>query len=466
MVMGYKRLFLFMLILTSVSTGLFGANHFMLQTKSAQAQALTDEDKARLRNEYDQLQLEIVQWQGVLDETRNKKNTLQGDVTLLNAQIKQATAQLKKKSLDISKLAGEINDKVKNITALDRRIAQGIESLSKILRHQNESDRYPLAALALSADGFTEFFSDANSFGTISRQLQVQFEELRSVKSKTQKERDALDTKKSAELDAKYEVESKKQQITKNETEKKNLLAITKEQEKSYQGVLAERQKRAEQIRSALFDLRDAQGISFAKALEYAGVASQKTGVRASFILGILSQESDLGKNIGSCLVTNLDTGDGVGKNTGKVFEKVMKAPRDTEPFKQITAALGLDPSSTPVSCPLGAVYASNRGYGGAMGPSQFIPSTWVIFEKRISAAIGGLSPNPWQPQDAIMATALYLSDLGASGGSYTSERNAACKYYSGRSCDTRRPTNYTYGDSVINKAKTFQDNIDFLKSI
>jgi membrane-bound lytic murein transglycosylase B len=287
-----------------------------------------------------------------------------------------------------------------------------------------------------------------------------------NVKNQTQKEREALDSKKSEELDAKFEVETKKQQITKNESEKKQLLAITKEEEKSYQAVLAERQKRADQIRSALFDLRDAQGISFSKALEYAGVASQKTGVRVAFILGILSQESDLGKNIGSCYVTNIDTGDGVGKNTGTPFEKVMKAPRDTVPFQDIVTKHGLNPLNTPVSCPLGQTYSASRGYGGAMGPSQFIPSTWKIFESRISAALGVGSPNPWEPQDAIMATALYLSDLGASGGSYTGERNAACKYYSGRSCDSKKPTNYTYGDSVIAKAKTFQDNIDFLKSI
>jgi membrane-bound lytic murein transglycosylase B len=244
-------------------------------------------------------------------------------------------------------------------------------------------------------------------------------------------------------------------------------LTQTKNDEANYESVLAARQQQAETIRTALFGLRDTQGISFGDALNYATAASTVTGVRAALILAILSQESDLGKNVGSCYVTNLTTGDGVGKNTGTPFQKVMKAPRDTDPFQQITDAAGLLWASTPVSCPLGATYTTSRGYGGAMGPSQFIPSTWVLYESRLDKALGisGI-PNPWNAGAAIMATALYLEDLGAAGGTYTAERNAACKYYSGRSCDTKKPTNYTYGNSVVSKADTFQTNIDFLKGV
>ena len=98
------------------------------------------------------------------------------------------------------------------------------------------------------------------------------------------------------------------------------------------------------------------------------------------------------------------------------------------------------------------------------MGPSQFIPSTWQLFAPRIAAAVGVVTPNPWDPRDAIVATAVYLADLGAGAQTYTSERNAACKYYSGRSCDSRTPSNTPYGNSVVAKATTFQQNIDFLK--
>ena len=99
---------------------------------------------------------------------------------------------------------------------------------------------------------------------------------------------EALAARKDREFDARYEVEQKKKQIDENKKEKNELLSVAKSEEKAYQQVLAERQRRAEEIRSALFELRDTQGISFETALAYAIAAESVTGVRAAFILGIL----------------------------------------------------------------------------------------------------------------------------------------------------------------------------------
>lgn len=429
------------------------------------AYALTDAEKAQLRAEYDQLQAEIAQWQKVLDDTQAKKASLQGDVTELNAQIAKAQAQIKQLNNTITQLAGQINEKSAQITALEDRIASGQESLAKLLREKNQSETQSLVILALSSDTFSSFFSDVTAIDSINQKLQDLFSQLRSDKDQTQKEKEALSDQKNQVADAEHSVELKKNQVAQTQAQKTQLLNETAQQEKTYAQVLAERQAKAEAIRSALFDLRDTQGISFGTALEYAQAASQKTGVRPAFILAILSQESDLGKNIGSCYVSDLDSGDGVGKNTGTAYEKVMKSPRDTVPFQAITSSVGLSWSTTPVSCPLGYKYSSSRGYGGAMGPSQFIPSTWQLYASRIEAATGVSTANPWDPRDAIMATALYLSDLGAGLQTYSAERNAACKYYSGRSCDNKSPPNASYGNSVVAKADTIQQNIDYLNN-
>ncbi|MEI6191025.1 MAG: hypothetical protein WCP24_01485 [bacterium] len=440
---------------------------FLAHTFTASSQTLTAEERARLQAQYDQLQTEIAEWQKVLDETKAKKNTLQGDVTILNAQIAKATSEIKQRNITVTTLTGEIKQKVANISSLEARINSDKNLLANLLKKKDQNEFQSIYYLLLSSDDLSNMLTDIDNVEIINKGLQDLFAELRGVKTETQKEKEALDLKKNQELDAQYVVEQKKKQISQSQTEKKQLLTLTTKAESNYQAVLADRQRQAEVIRSALFDLRDAGGISFAKALEYATYASTKTGVRPAMILAILSQESDLGKNIGSCYVSDLNTGDGVGKNTGSKFEQVMKAPRDTSPFEKITDALGLAWATTPVSCPLGAKYVVGRGFGGGMGPSQFIPSTWQLFSSRLQIALGVSLPNPWDPKHAITATAMYMSDLGASGGTYTSERNAACKYYSGAVCTPgRKPANSFYGDQVLAKAEKFQKDIDFLNDI
>ena len=130
-----------------------------------------------------------------------------------------------------------------------------------------------------------------------------------------------------------------------------------------------------------------------------------------------------------------------------------MKPGRDVEPFLAITKALGLDAFQTPVSCPIAGV----AGYGGAMGPAQFIPSTWKLFEARLQNILGK-SPNPWMPLDAFYASAMYLSDLGGIGESQAAQNRAACKYYGsgGASCG--------YSASVQRIKIGIQANIDLLE--
>lgn len=436
-------------------------------------EALTEEEIAiqeqKLRTEYDQLQEEIIKWQGILDDTRKKANSIQGDISVLNAKIKEAELTIKAKNIAISQISSEINNKNKKINELENRIEKGKESISQLMRKTNELDSYSLVEVILAQKDISEFFKDIDFFTSIKKSMKEHFAVVREAKANTEEEKEQLDIRKNQEADAKYVVETRKKTIAQSEAEKKKLLAVTKTEEQSYQMVLSERQKRAAQIRAALFRLRDSEGIAFGQALEYATFAGQKTGIRPALILAILTQESDLGKNQGSCLLTDLVTGNGVGKNTGTPFDQIMKAPRDTVPFGSITSRLNRDWQMTPVSCPPGQKYYVGRGFGGGMGPAQFIPSTWELFKSRIASAVG-VKPDeadPWDPQHSFVATSIYLSDLGAVNGSFTAERNAACRYYSGEACRPGRvPSNVFYGDQVMAKVEEIQNNIDFLKDI
>jgi membrane-bound lytic murein transglycosylase B len=438
-------------------------------TTFAQTTPLSNESQAQLQADYDALQQEIARWQGILDETKAKASGIKGDISVLTAQINVAESTIKAKNIAIAQLASQINIKKQTLSDLQNKIDQGKESLAQIIRKTNELDAFTLPEVILGDQNLSDFYNDISTFDSVNRSLQIYFTEIQQAQSDTAKAAAELDSQKNAQTDAKYIVQTQEKAVAQSQAEKKQLLAITQTQAAGYQAIVADRQAKAAAIRAALFKLRDAQGIQFSDALAYANAASQKTGVRPALILAILTQESDLGKNQGSCLVTDLNTGNGVGKNSGTPFQRVMKAPNDTVPFQAITTRLGLNWQLQAVSCPTSYTWYPSRGYGGAMGPSQFIPSTWELFKDRIGAMLG-IQPDaadPWNPEDAFMATGLYLSDLGAVNGSYTSEYNAACKYYSGSACKPgRKPPNVFYGTSVMAAAETIQSNIDYLNGV
>lgn len=266
--------------------------------------------------------------------------------------------------------------------------------------------------------------------------------------------------KQNQEVDAKVALEQAKKAVEADQAEQKRLLGLSKQKETEYQKDLLAKQATAAQIRARLFPVAGGgAAIPFGDAVTYAKAASVKTGIRPAFLLAILQQETGIGKNVGGCYLSVPETGQGVRISTGQITANVMKPSRDVAPFLQITAALGMDPYKTRVSCPL-----AGGGYGGAMGPSQFIPSTWNMLKTRIAAAVGKSVANPWIPGDAFMASSIYLTDLGAGSQAYTAERNAACRYYSGRICDAKAPANSFYGNSVMAQAVKMQADIDYLE--
>ena len=231
------------------------------------------------------------------------------------------------------------------------------------------------------------------------------------------------------------------------------MITVNKTQEKNYEQVIKDRQAKAADIKAKLFKLAGgSMAIDFGTALGYAQSASAKTGVTPAFVLAILTQESNLGANVGKCYLTDSTTGAGVNVNSGKVWSNLMKATRDVQPFLDITSRLGFNAFKTVVSCPIAGV----AGYGGAMGPAQFIASTWKLFESRLKDALGR-EANPWMAEDAFLASAMYLSDLGAKAGTPSSELRAACKYYGsgGSTC--------SYGRSVQTLKNSIQADIDYL---
>lgn len=435
-----------------------GMDRFVLAQSASQP--VGDVQRAALEANLAELEKEIAEKNAALQGKQKERVSLERDVAILETQITKAKLLIKSRDITISKLGGDIKNKTVVIDDLSQKIEREKESLAQLLRKTNEVDQSSAVEMVLSKKNLSDFFLDLDSFTSIKGALRDSLLAIAEAKGQTEEEKAALEESRRKEADAKAELESQKRAVQKNEVEKNKLLSITKNKEKEYKKVLEERKARAAEIRAALFALRDSGEIPFGRAYEYALVASQKTGVRPAFILAIFSQESSFGKHQGSCYLKDAAIGAGVGANTGRAFTKVMHPTRDVPPFVELTKALGRDPFNTRVSCP------QEVGWGGAMGPAQFIPSTWVGLHDSIATALGISQTDPWNPRDAFMAAALYLRDLGAAGGGYSNERDAACRYFSGSKC-SKSSFVAGYGNSVVAKATNIQENmIDPLQNL
>ncbi|MDQ5961809.1 MAG: 2 protein [Patescibacteria group bacterium] len=424
------------------------------------AQETPEQRRSRLEAELAQYEREIAEKEKILAEQKKQTGSLQRDVSILTNQIDQAKLKIKARTISITKINSEIGKKNEKIETLEEKMTRQKESLAQLIRKTDEIDDSNVVHLILSSEEISEFYGDVDTFASIKQSVKSSVDQIKTVKTETLEEKKGLEKKQDEELDAKAELESAKKKVEVSEAEKKKLVSVSKGREKEYEQILKERRAKAAQIRAALFSVRDSAAIPFGKALEYAIEAERRTGVRPAFLLAILTQESNLGQNTGSCYLSDPLTGAGTSVRSGAALLKVMKPDRDVSPFLSITKAVGRDPYKTLISCP------QSIGWGGAMGPAQFIPSTWMMYNARLKVSLETSAPDPWNPEHAFMASATYLSDLGANAKTYSAERNAACRYYSGKPC-TALAQAMTYGNSVMGKAASIQTNqIDPLEGL
>jgi membrane-bound lytic murein transglycosylase B len=406
--------------------------------------------RAKLEADLAAIEKEISVQNDLVQSKQREGVSLERDVAILTAQIQKAKLSIKARNLSIAGLAEDIGTKKQTITKYSAKIDRERDSLAALLRRTDDLDSYSIVEVVLSDKPLSEFFSDLDAFQYVEEAIDRSIKEVGAAKKITEDAKTALEEKKDRETDLRYQKELEKKFLDSKEAEKARVLKVTKGQEAAYKKVLKEKQARAASIRAALFALRDSGEIPFGQALDYANAVSKKTGIRPAFLLAIFMQESGFGKNQGSCYLKDRNTGAGISSRTGNIMARVMKPDRDVSPFFTITGNVGRDPLKTLVSCP------QEVGWGGAMGAAQFIPSTWVLYEDLISRALGIDAADPWNPRDAFMAAGFLLKDNGAKSGSYSAERDAACKYFSGSKC-SKSSWAATYGSQVMSKAATIQ---------
>ena len=407
------------------------------------------EQKTELEQQLADIEKQIADFERQLTGIQSEKNTLANKIKQLKTQSAALALKIKQTAIEIEKTAGEIRQTQSAIDQNNEKIASLKDKIGSLIRMLYEQDRRSLVDAVLSEASFSGMYTEL-------RNVQKLNQGLADILGQIQLQTVILEGNRSELADKKEEQQSfaaiialQNQKLARSITDQNALLAQTKGKESNYQAALKDTKKKAMEIRGRIYDLFNVgKQITFGEAVQIAEWASSQSGVRAAFLLAVLTQESNLGKNVGTC--------NRPGDPASKGWRVIMKPTRDQEPFKVITKELGLNPDVTPVSCPMRDSAGNQMGWGGAMGPAQFIPSTWMGFKDKVTALTGNTA-DPWDIRDAFLAAALKLKSGGA--GTQSGEWAAAMRYFSGSTNLKYR----FYGDNVALLAAQYQNDIDDL---
>lgn len=398
---------------------------------------------------YDQQSAQLAQ---DLTKTSAQKSTLQTAISKLKTKISGLEAQINQSTVMVKDLNIQISDTEVSITKTTEDIISSEEQIIGILRSVYEEDEKPSFVILLEGS-LSDFFSNLAYLDTLNSKVSNLLDTTKNLKTYLEGQQ----VKMGDNVDQLQKtIALQTLQKSENEKNKQQQSQYLKSTEAQYQQQLKDKQlaeKNSAKIKAQLFQT---VGVSktptFGEALEVAKVAAGLVGIRPAFLLAIISQESAIGKNVGQCYLTDATTGSGKKISTGAPIIRVMHPTRDVPVFLTLTASSGRDPYKTPISCWIkdyrnGIPY----GWGGAMGPAQFIPSTWKGIATRLQALLGAIG-DPWGIKDSFTASALFLSDLGARAQTATAESRAAAKYYGAAG---------SYNAMVMRRATCIQTFID-----
>ena len=445
----------YLLIVVFISSILF------LNSSFISAQTGLEQERSELEKQLKLLEEKIAQYDKDITKTEQEKKTLQNQINSLRSTIGRLDAQIKRGNLTIQSLGFQIKDTEVSIEKTTLRIEESREKLTIILRTIAQEDKKSLIEILLTEPKLSNFFDNLMGLTALHQKNQELLQDIKVLKSDLESQMKNLDEEKE-EVGRVVRVQTlQKQQSEEARREQERTLKMTESQYQQYLKERQEVQKQAAEIRRRIFEVvgvPDVEAPTFEEAYVIANWAGGITRVRPALILGLLEVESAIGRNVGQCNCA----GRANCRHPDLTYKDVMRS-NQWAAFEAITAELGLNPNTTPVSC---SVSGGKVQWGGAMGPAQFMPNTWlnIGYKNKVQSAAGVNPANPWRVKDAFLAAAIYLADWNAASHNRQSEIGAVTAYLCGTSQMTstcRRAGGEWYRSSVMQKTDQWQQWIN-----
>jgi len=433
-------------------------------------------DKVLTAEQYDKIlaicDAEIKQERNALNSKIRKTKGVASELANIDYKIKISENFIYKKNLELRRLKRNINDNKSDLEVLNKNLEKLKKGLKKLIYKKLQYQNYTKIEVIFSSKSFSNFFEKVQLLDLINKKIFDKIKEFKETKKEIENLVGDLEERKMLESQLIAEKINEQNILEKNKRYKKNLLGILKKEVGTKKATIQSKEKIREAILRKKYTLASGAKIAFGDAYNLIRPYSRKLGLDPAFILAILFQESGhkgrIGGNIGRCTYNQRNT-HGSAKRGYTVMSNSQK-----KNFLKIMSDLGLKASTQKVSCPI----PRDGAYGGAMGPAQFMPNTWMMVRKKVASILGKPEKyvSPFKNQDAFVASGVLLRNnyYSKSCSNYAKkykhissertlrERCAASMYYAGGNWYRYR---MSYGQSVVNRANKFRRDIRIINN-
>ncbi len=366
----------------------------------------------KVREEIRQVQGKINDYDAELKVQQKKARTLKKEVSMYENNIYKNQLEIKETEIEIKETEIEIKETEKNIEESENKIEKDRGMLKNSVKYLYLYEQDSMLEILMTRDNISDFLNEVSAMESVKDEIYKTIIDLKAKKEELAKKQEELEERQEDQGELIKMREEQNKSIDELRDQKKELLDITKNEEK-FQDLLEENKSILPSLKAQLHELQSlGQKIEYNDAISAAKHVGAAKGIRPAYLLGILKVESGLGTNVGN----------------GNY--KIDMSPRQRPAFESITKELGYDPNSMPVS----RRPKSYSGWGGAMGPAQMMPTTWMIYRDEVSEITGHYPPDPWNLTDAIAAMAVKVSKISrVTSGDYNAEYEAAGIYFAGK---------------------------------
>ncbi len=386
---------------------------------------ITIEEKEKLKKKQNEYKDKKKKYEKKVEKKQKEKAILEGNLGVVKRTLGTTKRTINEVIEDIEKKEKEIDRRDAQINQLNSQMKLYKGSLADTVRRVYfTSNSHPIM-FVVENDG-------ANRFLEITDNLDGMRTKIVDIVHQTKEAKNLQEQKKEELKELKLEKEKLLTEHKKTESQLLSQASAVQVKIIKVDTSIAQLNAKLSEVESRLSSLLG-ESFNTNDIKKAAKFASKKTGVRKSFILGMLVVETNLGRFTGGC-----------------TYKKSKMGDKNAKIFKRITKDLGYNYKKKKVSCPL------SYGVGGAMGVAQFMPTTWVGYESKISSYTGHSPADPWSLTDGVMAMAIKLANDGAT--SEKGEFTAARRYYCGSRLE--RSTCINYGNKVLYWAKNYKDRL------